>query len=190
MATTADFCPGLYIAFKQDVYRILTFQHVKPGKGGAFVRTKLKSVTTHKVIKNTFKARSKIQTIRVEKRPCQLLYQDSDYLHLMHQETFETHAIAKQDIPWAHLLKEGTSIHVLFRTDTGAPLGCEPPSSFLLRVTDTETGNKGNTANKAMKHATLETSATIQVPLFIKQGDLIKVDTATCTYLGKAGEDE
>ena len=185
MASTADFRNGLCIAFRSDIYSIVSFLHVKPGKGSAFVRTKLKNVVTGKVIENTFPAGAKVEIIRVEKRSCQFLYKDNDYFYFMHQETFETVALGKDKVPCGDLLKDGVSIGILFRADTEEMLTCEPPANFLLEVTSTQAGTKGNTATKATKPAILETGAEIQVPLFINTGDLIKVDSATRAYLSR-----
>ena len=190
MATTADFRNGLCIAFRNDIYLIVSFQHVKPGKGNAFVRTKLKSVVTGKIVENTFNAGAKITPIRVERHLCQFLYSDKTHFYFMHEKTFETIAIPKEKVSCGDLLKDGVSIHMLFRADTNALLTCEVPPSFLLKVVGTETGVKGNTATKATKPALLETGATVQVPLFINEGDIIKIDSATRTYQSRAKQEK
>ncbi len=183
MATTADFRNGLCIEFNNDLYTIVQFQHVKPGKGPAFVRTKLKSLTTGKVIDNTFPAGHKVTVARVERRPYQFLYKDDMGYHFMHLETFEQVPIDEKLIPSADLLKEGQEVEIVFHAETETPLSVELPPYVELEVTYTEPGVKGDTASStATKPAELETGATIQVPLFINQGDKIRVDTRTRSY--------
>ncbi len=183
MATTADFRNGLCIEFNNDLYTIVQFQHVKPGKGPAFVRTKLKSLTTGKVIDNTFPAGHKVTVARVERRPYQFLYKDDMGYHFMHMETFEQVPIDEKLIPSADLLKEGQEVEIVFHAETETPLSVELPPYVELEVTYTEPGVKGDTASStATKPAELETGAVIQVPLFINQGDKIRVDTRTRSY--------
>ena len=187
MATTADFKNGLCIEFNNDLYTIVQFQHVKPGKGPAFVRTKLKSLTTGRVIDNTFTSGVKIDLANVERRPYTYLYNDETGYHLMHVDTFEQLAVDKEVITMPELLKEGQYVEVVYHTDTETPLSCELPAHVVLEVTYTEPGLKGDTASStALKPATLETGAIIQVPLFITQGDKIKVDTRDKSYSERA----
>lgn len=187
MATTADFKNGLCIEFNNDLYTIVQFQHVKPGKGPAFVRTKLKSLTTGRVIDNTFTSGVKIDLANVERRPYTYLYNDETGYHLMHVDTFEQLAVDKEVINMPELLKEGQYVEVVYHTDTETPLSCELPAHVVLEVTYTEPGLKGDTASStALKPATLETGAIIQVPLFITQGDKIKVDTRDKSYSERA----
>ena len=182
MASTADFRNGLTIEFNNDLYSIIEFQHVKPGKGAAFVRTKLKSVTTGKVIENTFSSGTKVTTARIEKRPHQFLYKDDFGYHFMDSETFEQVTLEESKIEASRLLKDGQEVDILYHAETETPLSCELPPFVVLQVTYTEPGIKGDTATNTFKPATLETGAIIQVPLFIDQDEVIKVDTRTNSY--------
>ena len=182
MATTADIKNGLCIVYNHGLYMVTEFQHVKPGKGPAFVRTKLKNVKTGKVVDNTFSAGHKIETARVEKRTHQFLYKDDFGLHFMNSETFEQVMIEEGMIENADLIKDGQTADILFHAETEEALTCELPAYVELEITYTEPGIKGDTATNATKPATLETGAEIQVPLFINLGDKIKVDTRTRSY--------
>lgn len=183
MATTADIKNGLCIVINNDLWMVTEFQHVKPGKGPAFVRTRLKNIKSGKVVDNTFSAGHKIETARVEKRPHQFLYKDDMGFHFMNSETFEQVMIEEQMIgPSAGLIKDGQEADILFHAETETPLTCELPAYVVLEITYTEPGIKGDTATNATKPATLETGAEIQVPLFINLGDKIKVDTRTHSY--------
>lgn len=182
MASTADFRNGLCLEFNNDLYTIVEFQHVKPGKGPAFVRTKLKSLTTGKVIDNTFSAGHKVTTARIERRPHQYLYKDDMGYHFMHTETFEQMALEEKLIEGSQFLKEGQMVDIIFHAETETPLSCELPPFVEMQITYTEPGIKGDTATNATKPATLETGAEIQVPLFINQDEWIKVDTRTGSY--------
>ena len=182
MASTADFRNGLTIEFNHDLYSIVEFQHVKPGKGPAFVRTKLKSVTTGKVVDNTFSSGTKVTTARIEKRPHQFLYKDDMGYHFMDSESFEQVMLEEKLINAPQFLKDGQEVDVLYHAETETPLSVELPPFVELQVTYTEPGLKGDTATNASKAAELETGATIQVPLFIDQDELIKVDTRTNSY--------
>ncbi len=186
MATTADIRNGLCIEFNNDLYQIIEFQHVKPGKGGAFVRTKLKSLTTGRVIPNTFNSGVKINTIRIERRKYQFLYVEGEAYHFMNTDTFEQTFIEKALISAPDLMKEGQEVEILFHADTERPLSCELPPFVELVITYTEPGEKGNTATNALKEATVETGATVRVPLFINNGEKIKVDTRTGDYSERA----
>jgi elongation factor P len=182
MATTADIRNGLCIEFNNDLYSIVEFQHVKPGKGAAFVRTKLKNLKTGKVIPNTFNAGVKINIARVERRPYQYLYKDDMGYNFMHVETFEQYPIPEDIISAPDLLKEGQEVEIVFHADTETPLTCDLPPFVELEVTYAEPGVKGDTATNTLKPATMETGAVINVPLFIEPGEKIKVDTRTKTY--------
>lgn len=182
MATTADIRNGLVIDFNNDLFSVVEFQHVKPGKGGAFVRTKLKSLRTGRVIPNTFNSGEKIDIARVERRPHQYLFKDDGGYHFMHTETFEQIPIAEELISAHQFLKEGQEVEIVFHADTETPLNCDLPSYVELAITYTEPGFRGNTATNAMKEATLETGAIVKVPLFIETGEVIKVDTRTGEY--------
>ncbi|MCH8318188.1 MAG: elongation factor P [Bacteroidetes bacterium] len=183
MATTTDFKNGLCIEFNNDLYIIVGFQHVKPGKGGAFVRTKLKNIKSGRVIDNTFNAGVKITTARIEKRPHQFLYKDSSGFHFMDSNNFEQFTIDEKVLSAPKLLKEGQEVQIIYHAETETPLTCELPSFVELKVTYTEPGIKGDTATNALKPATLETGANIKVPLFIKEGEMIKVDTRDGAYV-------
>ncbi len=182
MATTADIRNGLCIEFNGDLYVIVEFQHVKPGKGGAFVRTKLKNLRSGRVLPYTFDAGVKINTARVERRPFQYLYNDGEQYHFMNTNTFEQLPIEEVLINAPKFLKEGQEVEIVIHADTETPLHCELPPFVNLQITYTEPGERGNTANNALKEATLETGAIIKVPLFIEQGETIKVDTRTFEY--------
>lgn len=182
MANTSDFKNGLCIEFNNDLWTIVEFQHVKPGKGAAFVRTKLKNLKTGKVLPNTFPAGIKITIARVERREYQFLYNDGEDFHFMNTEDYEQTFIAKQMVPAPDLLKEGQMVDIIFHADTETPLTCEMPAYVTLEVTYTEPGEKGNTATNTLKDATVETGGVVRVPLFINIGDKIKVDTRSNEY--------
>jgi elongation factor P len=182
MATTADFKNGLCMEFNNDIFTIVEFQHVKPGKGPAFVRTKLKSLTSGKVLDNTFSSGVKINTVRVERRPYQFLYKDDTGYNFMHQETFEQINIEERLINAPDLMKEGQYVEITVHAEDERPLMCELPAYVDLEITYTEPGIKGDTATRSQKKATVETGAIVQVPLFINIGDKIKVSTSEYTY--------
>ena len=188
MATTSDIRKGLCIKYNNDIYKIIEFLHVKPGKGPAFVRTKLKSVTTGKVIDNTFSAGHKIEDVRVETHKFQYLYPEGDIFHFMNVEDYNQITLNKTAIDNPGLLKEGEVVTVIINSEDDMPLSVEMPASVILEVTATEPGVKGNTATNATKPATVETGATINVPLFINEGDKIKVETAKGTYKERVKE--
>ena len=182
MANTSDIRNGLCIRYNQDIFKIIEFLHVKPGKGPAFVRTKLKSVTTGKVIDNTFSAGHKIEDVRVETHKFQYLYPEGDEFHFMNVEDYNQITINKAAIENPGLMKEGEVVTVIINSEDEMPLSVEMPASVILEVTATEPGIKGNTATNATKPATVETGASIMVPLFINEGDKIKIETAKGTY--------
>lgn len=182
MATTSDIRNGLCIHYNHDIYKIVEFLHVKPGKGPAFVRTKMKSVTTGKVIDNTFSAGHKIDEVRVETHKFQYLYPEGDTYHFMNVEDYNQITLEKNTIDSAEFLKEGDVVTVLINSEDQAPLSVDMPASVILEVTHTEPGVKGNTATNATKPATVETGARVNVPLFINEGDKIKIETAKGTY--------
>ncbi len=182
MATTADFRNGLCLEYNNDLYTIVEFQHVKPGKGGAFVRTKLKSLTTGKVIENTFNSGVKVTTARIERRPHQYLYKDDTGFHFMDMNSYEQINLPADFIENADLIKDGQEVEILFHAETERPLSCDLPPFVELKINYTEPGVRGDTATNATKPATLETGAEIQVPLFINEGEKIKVDTRTRSY--------
>lgn len=182
MATTADFRNGLCIEYNGDLYSVVEFQHVKPGKGGAFVRTKLRNFKTGKVIPNTFNAGVKIDVARVERRPYQFLYKDDNGYNFMHTETYEQVSIEETIINAPQFLKEGQGVEILIHAETETPLSCDLPPFVELTITYTEPGLRGDTANNALKPATVDTGASVNVPLFIGEGERIRVDTRTGDY--------
>ena len=188
MATTSDIRKGLCIKYSNDIFKIIEFLHVKPGKGPAFVRTKLKSVTTGKVIDNTFSAGHKIEDIRVETQKYQYLYNEGDQFHFMNTDDYNQISIDKNILETPDLLKEGELVSISINTEDGMPLSADMPASVILEVTHTEPGVKGNTATNATKPATMETGASVNVPLFINEGDKIKVDTERGTYIERVRE--
>lgn len=182
MATTSDIRNGLCIVYNSDTFKITEFQHVKPGKGPAFVRTKLKSLTSGKVIDNTFSAGHKIEEVRVETRKYQYLYAEGDTFHFMNNDDYNQITLEKTVLDAPDLLKEGENVTIIVRSEDEMPLAVEMPQSVILEVTYTEPGIKGNTATNATKPATVETGASVNVPLFINEGDKIKIETAKGTY--------
>lgn len=188
MASTADIRNGLCIKYNNDIYKIIEFLHVKPGKGPAFVRTKLKSLTNGKVLDNTFSAGHKIDTVRVETHTFQFLYAEGTEYHFMNTESYEQISLNKNILDAPDLLKEGTTVMVQINTETDLPLSVDMPASIILEVTYAEPGVKGNTATNATKSATVETGATINVPLFINEGDKVKIDTASGHYMERVKE--
>lgn len=183
MANTSDIRNGLCINWNNDIYSVVEFQHVKPGKGNAFVRTKLKSVTTGKNVDYTFPAGHKIDTVRVERRVFQFLYKDDSGFHFMNNETYEQVTIQPEMMENAQFLKEGSNVEILYHAAEEIPLTIDLPQTIELEITYTEPGLKGDTATNALKPATVETGAEIRVPLFINEGDVVKIDTNTGNYL-------
>ncbi|UBM61125.1 elongation factor P [Candidatus Sulfidibacterium hydrothermale] len=188
MATTADFRNGLVIEHNGELWTIVEFQHVKPGKGPAFVRTKLKNVKTGRVLSNTFTSGVKINVQRIEKRSYQFLYREGEQYHFMNTEDYEQTFLDEAMIPAPDLLKEGDLVTIAFHAETESPIACEMPAYVTLEVVYTEPGEKGNTATNTFKDAKLETGAIVKVPLFINIGDKIKVDTRTHEYSERVKE--
>ncbi len=182
MATTSDIKKGLCINYNNDIYKIIEFLHVKPGKGPAFVRTKLKSLTTGKIIDNTFSAGHKIDDVRVETRKYQYLYNDGDTYHFMDEETYDQIQLQVDMIDAPQFLKEGEMVTIIMRSSDSTPLTLDMPATVIMEVTHTEPGVKGNTATNATKPATVESGATVRVPLFVNEGDKIKINTETGEY--------
>ncbi len=188
MASTSDIRKGLCIKYNNDIYKIIEFLHVKPGKGPAFVRTKLKSVTTGKVLDNTFSAGHKIEDIRIETHKFQYLYNDGDMYHFMNTDDYSQIQLQESSLDKPELMKEGEIVTIQINTEDSLPLSVELPSHVTLEVTHTEPGIKGNTATNATKPATVETGAKINVPLFVNEGDKIKIDTEKSAYLERVKE--
>jgi elongation factor P len=182
MATTSDFRNGLVIEYNNGLCVITEFQHVKPGKGPAFVRTKLKNIKTGKVLDNTFTAGVSVVTARIERHKFQFLYKDDIGFHFMNAETFEQMNLPEEMVTGHDLMKEGQEVDILIHAEEEIPLLVEMPMYVELKVTYTEPGLKGDTANSPSKPATVETGATIKVPLFIENDELIKVNTNTYEY--------
>ena len=188
MATTSDIRNGLCLRYNNDIFKVIEFLHVKPGKGPAFVRTKLKSLTSGKVLDNTFPAGRKIEDIRVETRKYQFLYPEGDTFHFMNTDDYNQITLLKETLDAPDLLKEGEIVTIVFNTEDSMPLSVDMPASVVLEITHTEPGVKGNTATNATKPATVETGAQVNVPLFINEGDKIKIDTAKGAYLERVKE--
>jgi elongation factor P len=183
MASTSDIRNGMCLEWNHDTFTIIEFQHVKPGKGNAFVRTKLRSLTTGRVLENTFPAGHKIDEVRIERRKFQYLYNDETGYHFMNTETFEQAAIPEEMIENPQLLKEGMEVDVIFHAVKEIPLTLEMPQYVVLEITYTEPGLRGDTATNTLKAATVETGAEVRVPLFVDTGDFVKVDTRTGAYV-------
>jgi elongation factor P len=183
MASTADFRNGLVIEFNNDLYTIVQFQHVKPGKGPAFVRTKLKNIKSGRVIDNTFSSGTKVNLARVERRPYQYLYKDDMGYYFMHLETYEQIHVADNLIDNNEFLKEGQNVEVVVHADTENILSVDLPQFVVMEVTYSEPGLRGDTATNTLKQAKIETGGTIMVPLFVNTGDKIKIDTRDRTYV-------
>jgi len=188
MATTADFRNGLCLDWNNDLYTIVEFQHVKPGKGPAFVRTKLRNIRTGRVIDNTFNSGVTVTTARIEKRDYQFLYKDESGYNFMETETYEQFNLEEKMVPQADLMKDGQLVSILVHAETETILNVELPQYVELRVSYTEPGVKGDTANSPSKPATVETGATIKVPLFIENDELIRVNTLTYEYDSRVKE--
>ncbi|WP_019669843.1 elongation factor P [Eudoraea adriatica] len=186
MANTSDIRKGLCIKYNNDIYKIVEFLHVKPGKGPAFVRTKLKSLTSGKVLDNTFSAGHKIEDVRVETRSYQFLYSDGTTYHFMNTDDYNQISLQEEILDAPDLLKEGEIVTIMFNTEDNMPLTVDMPASVILEVTHTEPGLKGNTATNASKPAVVETGAKVNVPLFINEGDKIKIDTEKGSYMERA----
>jgi elongation factor P len=185
VVTTNQFRNGMHIALDGQTWRIVEFQHVKPGKGGAFVRTKLKSLGSGSVVDKTFRAGEKFERIRTDNKTMQYLYDAGDEVVFMDAETYEQLSLPREAVEDAlPFMQASTSWQVLFVG--GAPTGIDLPASVVLEVTDTEPGVKGDTVSNVTKPATLETGAVVQVPLFVNVGDKVKVDPRESRYISRA----
>ncbi len=189
MADTTDFRNGYTIQIDGELWQIIKFQHVKPGKGGAFVRTSLKNIRTGRVVDKTFRAGEKVQSARIERREHQFLYEDSLGMHFMNMENYEQFSLPSNQVEKREFLKEGGMIDILFHAETEAPLTAEIPKSVDLLVTQSDPGVRGDTATGATKPARLESGATVNVPLFISEGDLIRVNTDTGDYITRVSSE-
>ncbi|MCL4141907.1 UNVERIFIED_CONTAM: hypothetical protein GTU68_012083 [Idotea baltica] len=185
MATvsTSDFRNGLCLEFNHDIFQIVEFQHVKPGKGAAFVRTKLKSLNTGKVLDNTFPAGHKVESARIERRKFQFLYKDDQGYNFMNNENYDQVCLQENLINNPKLLRDGDNVEIVYHAEKELPLTVELPQFVVLEITYSEPGVKGDTATNTTKPATLETGAIINVPLFVNQGEKIKIDTKNNSYV-------
>jgi len=184
MATTADFKNGLCIKYNGYLWKIESFQHVKPGKGPAFVRTKIRNLTTSKILEHTFTAGVKIEIVRIENRVYQFLYEENkETYHFMNQKDYEQIAIQKELINAPQYLKEGDLVEIMFHAEKEEVLSCSLPPNVSLKIEFTEPGEKGNTATNALKPARTETGVEVKVPLFINEGDVVKIDTNNGNYI-------
>ena len=183
MATTADIRNGMCIDLDGQYFFIVEFLHVKPGKGAAFVRTKLRNVTTGRILDKTFSAGVRIDEVRIERRPYQFLYKDDMGYNFMNTETFEQLAIPGEQIDGVQYLKDGDIVEVQVHAESETVLTAEMPTHVVLEITYTEPGLRGDTATNTLKPATVETGAEVRVPLFIETGEKVKIDTRTRTYV-------
>ena len=184
MISAGDFRNGVTIEFEGNIYQIIEFQHVKPGKGAAFVRTKLKNIISGGVVEKTFRPTEKCPTARIDRKDMQYLYSDGDLFHFMDTESYEQIALNADQIGDSlKFVKENEMCKVC--SHNGNVFSVEPPLFVELEITDTEPGFKGDTATGATKPAVVETGAQVAVPLFVEQGDIIKIDTRTGEYLSR-----
>lgn len=183
MATTADFKNGMCLDIDGQYYFIVEFLHVKPGKGPAFVRTKLKNVKTGRILDKTWNSGVKVDEVRIERRPYQFSYKDDLGYHFLHTETWEEIIVPGESIEGVQFLKDGDICEAMVQAATEEVLTCEMPTSVVLEVTYTEPGIKGDTATNTLKPATVETGAEVRVPLFINTGDKVRIDTRDGSYV-------
>lgn len=184
MISASEFKNGVTVEVDGEIYQIIDFQHVKPGKGAAFVRTKLKGIINGGVVERTFRPTEKMPRAHIDRKDMQYLYSDGELFHFMDTESYEQTAVNADEIGDAlRFVKENEMVKIL--SHNGNIFGIEPPMHVELEITDTEPGFKGDTATGVTKPATVETGAQVQVPLFISSGEVIKVDTRTGEYLGR-----
>ncbi len=188
MISTNNFRTGVSIDIDEGVCSVVEFLHVKPGKGAAFVRTKLRNVETGAVFEKTFRAGEKVKRAHLEDKPFEYLYKDGDHYVFMDQENYEQVSLTEEELGKENILflKDNTILTV--KLYKNKPISVEMPNFVILAVTDTEPGFKGNTVSGGTKPATLETGAIVSVPLFIEEGDLVKVDTRTASYMERVTE--
>ncbi|MDR1543338.1 MAG: elongation factor P [Prevotellaceae bacterium] len=186
MINAQDIKNGTCIRMDGRLYFVVEFLHVKPGKGNTFMRTKIKDVVDGRVIERRFNIGEKLEDVRVERRPHQYLYQESNDYIFMNQETFEQHPVAHDLINGVDFLLEGMSAEVVVDADTETVLYADLPIKVQQKITYTEPGMKGDTATNTLKPATVESGATVRVPLFINEGELIEIDTRDGSYVGRA----
>ena len=185
MYDSSEIRKGLKIEMGGDVYTIVSFQHVKPGKGGAFIRTKLKSLSRGAVVEKTFRSGEKLGKPDLQEKKMQFLYREGEQFHFMEEETYEQTFLTEEQLGGSkEFLKENTTIDVLFHDNK--PIAVELPTFVEIVIAETEPGERGDTVSGGTKTATLETGAVIQVPLFLNEGDMVKVDTRTGEYVERA----
>lgn len=185
MISTSDFHTGISVELEGEIYTILEFQHVKPGKGAAFVRSKLKNLRTGSIAEKTFRAGEKMARAHLERKEMEYLYKDGDSFHMMDMETYEQITLSSEQIGESiKYLKENDHLNVVMHGEK--LLGVDVPLSVVLKVEETEPGLKGDTASGASKPATMETGLVVQVPLFVNSGDSIKIDTRSGSYIERA----
>jgi len=184
MISSNELRNGITIVVEGQLWTVIEFQHVKPGKGSAFVRTRMKNAKTGSTVERTFRAGEKLERATLDNREMQMLYNDADGYHFMDQETFENVTLQRDLIgPPADFLKDGMVVEVQFHD--GVPIGCDLPAHVEIRIETTDPGFKGDTAQGTTKPATLETGAVVNVPLFVNAGDVIKIDTRDRRYIGR-----
>lgn len=184
MVSAGDFKNGLTVQIEGNVYQILEFQHVKPGKGAAFVRTKMKNIINGGVVEKTFRPTEKFENAHIERKEMQYLYADGDLFYFMDTETYDQIAVNKDTVGDSlKFVKENENVKVI--SYQGSVFSIEPPITVELDIIETEPGFKGDTATGATKPATVETGAQVMVPLFVEQGDKLKIDTRTGEYLSR-----
>jgi len=188
MATTADFRNGMCLDLDGSYFFIVEFLHVKPGKGPAFVRTKLKNVSTGRVIDKTWNSGVRVEEVRIERRPYQYLYKDDTGYQFMHPETFDQITLQGESIDGVRFLKDGDMVEAMVHAESETILTCELPAHVVLEITYTEPGIRGDTATNTLKAATVETGAEIRVPLFINVGDKVEIDTRDGSYIGRSNK--
>ncbi|WP_440998905.1 elongation factor P [Fodinibius sp. SL11] len=181
--STSNFRTGMVIQLDNELYEIIDYQHVKPGKGGAFLRTKLKGVVNEKNIEKKFRSGEDVEEIRVEHQPYQFLYKDGNLYYFMHQETYRQLPVSEENVNKAEFFAEGQVGTLVIDVDNEEVLYAQPPDHITAKVAKTRPGLKGDTATGGSKPATLESGAKVQVPLFINEGEEIKVDTRTSEYI-------
>ena len=184
MVSAGDFKNGLTVEIEGNVFQILEFQHVKPGKGAAFVRTKLKNIINGGVVEKTFRPTEKFENAHIDRKEMQYLYNDGDLYYFMDTETYDQIAVNNDTVGDSlKFVKENENVKL--SSYQGSVFAIEPPLNVELEITETEPGFKGDTATGATKPATVETGATVMVPLFVNEGDVLKIDTRTGEYLSR-----
>lgn len=181
--STSNFRTGMVIELNNELYEVIDYQHVKPGKGGAFLRTKLKGVVNEKNIEKKFRSGEDVEEIRVEHQPYQFLYKDGNLYYFMHQETYRQLPVSEENVKKSEFIAEGQVCTLVIDVDNEEVLYAQPPDHITAKITKTRPGLKGDTATGGSKPATLESGAKVQVPLFINEGEEIKVDTRTSEYI-------